>query len=157
MGRRVNKLVKFLSNVAHIFVNFAANRTNLKKWRLGSATCVPNFVENGAQKLELYVILCLVQRRKIRRKFAKFQGLVSQEQLGLLLSNLMCKVLYMKALKYVELVEIGIIVFELFKAEIGYLTGRVDNTLVCMRIFFFAISWLLTHYCVLILHNYTDH
>ena len=54
-----------------------------------------------------------LRRRKIRRKSAKFQGLISQEQLGLLLSNLVCKVLYMKALNYVELVEIGTIMFEL--------------------------------------------
>ena len=87
----------------------------LGKWRLGSAICVPNFIENGAQELELCAILCLVRRRrrKIRRKFAKFHGLVSQERLGLFLSNLVCKVLYMKALKYVELVEIGAVVFEL--------------------------------------------
>ena len=57
---------------------------------------------------------CLVRRRrKIRRKSDKFQGLVSQELLGLFLSNLVCKVLYMKTLKYVDLVEIGAIVFEL--------------------------------------------
>ena len=86
----------------------------LEKWRLGRAICVPNFIENGAQELELCAILCLVRRRrKIQRKFAKFQGLVFQERLGLFLSNLVCKVLYMKALKYVELVEIGAVVFEL--------------------------------------------
>ena len=85
----------------------------LEKWRLGSAICVPNFVENGAQELGLCAILCLVRRRKIRRKFAKFQGLVSQERLRLFLSNLVCKVLYMKALKYVKLIVIGAVVFEL--------------------------------------------
>ena len=58
---------------------------------------------------------CLVQRRrrKIRIKSDKFQGLVSQEPLGLFLSNLVCKVLYMVTLKYVKLVEIDAIVFEL--------------------------------------------
>ena len=57
---------------------------------------------------------CLVQRRrKIRRKSDEFQGLVCQELLGLFLSNLVCKVLYMKTLKYVDLVEIYAIVFEL--------------------------------------------
>ena len=57
---------------------------------------------------------CLVRRRRIRkipRKSDKFQGLVSQELLGLFLSNLVCKVLYMVTLKYVDLVEIGAIVF----------------------------------------------
>ena len=40
------------------------NRTKfLEKWRLGSAICVPYFVENGAQELELCAILCLVRRR----------------------------------------------------------------------------------------------
>ena len=62
----------------------------------------------------VYVRLsCLVRRRKIRIKADKFQGLVSQEPLGLLLSNLVCKVLYMVTLKYVKLVEIDAIVFEL--------------------------------------------
>ena len=57
---------------------------------------------------------CLVQRRrKTQRKSDKFRGLVSQELLGLFLSNLVCKVLYMKTLKYIDLVEIGAIVFEL--------------------------------------------
>ena len=60
-------------------------------------------------------LCCLVRRRrrKIRIKSDKFQGLVYQELLGLFLSNLVCKVLYMVTLKYVELVEIGAIVFEL--------------------------------------------
>ena len=57
---------------------------------------------------------CLVRRRrKIRRKSDEFQGLASQELLGIFLSNLVCKVLYMKTLKYVDLVGIGAIVFEL--------------------------------------------
>ena len=50
---------------------------------------------------------CLVRRRKSD----EFQGLVSQELLGLFLSNLICKVLYMVTLKYVDLVGIGAIVF----------------------------------------------
>ena len=54
-----------------------------------------------------------MQRRKIQRKSNEFQGLVSRELLGLFLSNLVCKVLYIKTLKYVDLVEIGALVFEL--------------------------------------------
>ena len=58
---------------------------------------------------------CLVRRRRRRRKIRiksdKFQGLVSQEPLGLFLSNLVCKVLYMVTLKYVKLIEIDAIVF----------------------------------------------
>ena len=49
----------------------------------------------------------------MRIKSNKFQGLVSQELLRLFLLNLVCKVLYMVTLKYVELVEIGAIGFEL--------------------------------------------
>ena len=52
-------------------------------------------------------------KKKNTKKIQQFQGLVSQEWLGLFLSKLLCKVLYMKAIKYVELVEIGAIVFEL--------------------------------------------
>ena len=87
----------------------------MEKWRPGSATRVPNFVEIDAQERKLCAIFDLVRRRrrKIRRKFAGFHGFISQERLGRFLSNLVCKVLYMVALKYVEMVEIGAIGFEL--------------------------------------------
>ena len=52
------------------------------------------------------------KKKKNTKKIRQVQGLVSQEWLGLFLSNLVCKVLYMKALKYVELVIIGTVVFE---------------------------------------------
>ena len=51
----------------------------------------------------------------------------------------------MKTLKYVDLVEIGTIVFELWWAEIGYLTGHVNNTLL-YAYFLTADTWP----CVLI-------
>ena len=51
---------------------------------------------------------CLVRRRKIQRKSNRISGTA-----GLFLLNLVCKVLYMKTLKYVDLVEIGAKVFEL--------------------------------------------
>ena len=41
----------------------------------------------------------------------------------------------LKYLKYVNLVEIGPIVFELGEGEIGYYTSRINNTLACQRIF----------------------
>ena len=67
-------------------------------------------VHNNIVSVRFY---CLVRRRKSY----EFPGLVSQELprelLGIFLSNLVCKVLYMKTLKYVNLVEIGAIVFEL--------------------------------------------
>ena len=48
----------------------------LEKWRLGSAICVPNFIENGAQELELCAILRLVRRRSVRTRFlfSRFLG-----------------------------------------------------------------------------------
>ena len=46
----------------------------------------------------------------------------------------------MKALTFINLVEICALLFELWEAEIGYLTGRVNNTLVLAR-----LSWPLTH------------
>ena len=52
----------------------------------------------------------LVQRRKIQRKPDKFQEPISRELLKRFLSNLVCEVRYMKALKYVSFVEISPIV-----------------------------------------------
>ena len=46
----------------------------------------------------------------------------------------------MNALKFINLVEIGKILFELREAEIGYLTGRINNTHGLVR-----FSWPLTH------------
>ena len=81
-----------------------------------------------------------IRRRKIRRKSDKFHEIVSQELLWLLTPNLICKVRYMKALTFINLVEICALPFELWEAEIGYLTGRVNDTLVLTH-----LSWLLTH------------
>ena len=69
-------------------------------------------VHNNIVSIRFYCLVCR-RRREIRRKSDEFQGLVSQELLGLFLSNVVCKVLYMKTLKYVDLVGIGAIVFEL--------------------------------------------
>ena len=78
---------------------------------LGCTSSVPNFIEVGAREDYIY---CMVQRRrKIRRQSDKFHELISQELLGLLISNLVCKVWYMKALTFVNLVEIGAILYEL--------------------------------------------
>ena len=60
----------------------------------------------------------LVQRRKIRRKLDKFQEPISQELLGQFLSNLVYILYnYTKTLKYVSLVEIGSIGFELWAVK----------------------------------------
>ena len=64
-------------------------------------------MEIGAQEHRLRTLLLFgAKKKKIRRKSDEFQGLVSQELLGLFLSDLICKVLYMVTLKYVDLVEI---------------------------------------------------
>ena len=80
-------------------------------WSLGSATCAPNFVKIGAQEHSFRTLLLFGAKKK--KNTDEFQGLVSLELLGLFLSNLICKVLYMVTLKYVDLIEIGAIVFEL--------------------------------------------
>ena len=46
--------------------------------------------------MHLFIAWC---KKKNMKKSDEFQGLISQELLGLFLSNLVCKVLYMKALK----------------------------------------------------------
>ena len=51
---------------------------------------------------------------------------------------------YMTPLKYVSLVEIGQIVFDIWEAKIGYLTSCVSNTLA--HVYFLAADTLL---CVL--------
>ena len=53
-------------------------------------------------------------KKKNTKKICQVSGSrISGTAGALFLSNLVCKVLYMKALKYVELVEIGAVVFEL--------------------------------------------
>ena len=41
----------------------------------------------------------------------------------------------MMTLKYVSLVDISTIIFELWEVEIGYLIGYVNNILVCLHVF----------------------
>ena len=52
-------------------------------------------------------------KKKNMKKICQVLGSRISGMAGLFHSNLVCKVLYMKALKYVELVEIGAVVFEL--------------------------------------------
>ena len=62
-----------------------------------------------------FIVWC--KEEENMKKSNDFQELVSQELLRLLLSNLVCEVLYMKTLKFVEFGRIrtyvGAIVFEL--------------------------------------------
>ena len=62
------------------------------------------------------------------------------------LSNLVCKVVYMEGIKYVNLIEIGPVVIEIRGAENGELVVPVNNTLVCHMAFLAAD----TQPCVLI-------
>ena len=64
------------------------------------------------EKVAYVRVYVLVQRRrrKIRRTSGKFQVLVSRKLRGRFLSNLVCVVLYMVGLTYVNLIEIAPIV-----------------------------------------------
>ena len=52
-------------------------------------------------------------KKKNTKKICQVSGSRISGTAGAILSNLVCKVLYMKILKYLELVEIGAVVFEL--------------------------------------------
>ena len=53
------------------------------------------------------------KKKKNMKKIRQVSGTRISGTAGATPLNLICKVLYIKALKYVELVEIGVIVFEL--------------------------------------------
>ena len=84
------------------------------------------------------MLLLFGAKKKNRKKIRRVQGLISQELLRLFLSNLVCKVLYMKTLKYVDLVEIDA---RLHK----YHTG-VPVRISWFRVF--LVPWPLIHYRV---------
>ena len=62
------------------------------------------------------------------------------------LSNLVCRVAYMEGIKYVNLIEIGLVVIEIWGIENSKLPVPVNNTLVCYTAFLAADTWL----CILI-------
>ena len=69
-------------------------------WRCSCGTCIPNFIEIGAQEDSLCTFYCLVQRRtEIQRIFNKFQGFVSKNSWGYFF-QLWYVTLYMKELNY---------------------------------------------------------
>ena len=70
----------------------------------------------------------------------------SHELLGRFLSNLVCRVTYMEGIKYVNLIEIGLVVIEIRGAKNGELAVPVNNTLVRHTAFLAAD----TQPCVLI-------
>ena len=77
----------------------------------------------------------------------QFQDHTSCELLGRFLSNLVCRVVYMEGIKYVNLIEIGPVVIEIRGVENGELVVPVNNTLVHHMAFLAADTRL----CVLIL------
>ena len=52
--------------------------------------------------------------------------------------NLVCKVVYMEDIKYINLIEISSVVIELQGVENSYLAVPVNNTLVCHTSFLAA-------------------
>ena len=50
--------------------------------------------------------------------------------MGRFLSNLVCNVVYMEDIKYVNLIEIGLVVIEIWGVENGKVAVPVNNTLV---------------------------
>ena len=81
---------------------------------LDIATCAPNFVEIGAQEHSFHTLLLFgAKKNKNMNKIQRVSGTHISGIAGLFLSNLVCMVLYMKTLKYIDLVEINAIVFEL--------------------------------------------
>ena len=54
-----------------------------------------------------------MRRRKMLRKLGNFQKHISHKLLILIFSNLICKVVYIEGIKYVNLIEIGSVVVEI--------------------------------------------
>ena len=103
---------------------------------------------NWSMEMVAQSYFCKTVRRKKRwRKWGNFQEHTSCEQLGRFLSNLVCRVVYMAGIKYVNLIEIDWVIIEIWGVEICELAVPVNsNTLVRHTAFFTADTWL----CVLI-------
>ena len=63
---------------------------------------------------------------------------VSHKLLGRFLSNLVCRVVYIEDIKYVNLIEIFPVVIEIQEVENGELAVPINNTLVCRAAFLTA-------------------
>ena len=68
--------------------------------------------------------------------------------IGPIFWNLVCGVVYMVGIKYVNLIEISPVVIEIWEVENGKLAVPVNNTLVHHTAFLAAYTWP----CVLISH-----
>ena len=84
-----------------------------------------------------------------KRKLGNFQEQVSQELLKQFPSILTSEVVYMYNRKYINLVEIGLVILEIWKAEFGNFTVPVNNKHVC-RTSSFVFLVTDTLLCVLI-------
>ena len=60
-----------------------------------------------------FIFLKRCEEEKCGRKLGNFQEQISQELLSRFSSNLVCKVVYMKGIQYVNLVQIGPVVPEI--------------------------------------------
>ena len=65
------------------------------------------------------------------KKIGQFQKHIFQKLICRCPSNLVCKVVYTEAIKYVKLIEISLVVREIRGVENGNLVVPVNNTLVC--------------------------
>ena len=83
---------------------------------LGSASSVNNFMKLINKKVvcvSAYFVWCGAKKKKNKNKIQRFSGTYISETTGAILSNLVCKVVYMVRLKYINLIEIDPIVLEL--------------------------------------------
>ena len=81
------------------------------------------------------------------RKLGNFRNIaISYKLLSRFSSNLVCKLVYVKSIKYINFIEISVVVKEMQGVENGDLVVSVINTLVCLTSFLAADTRL----CVLI-------
>ena len=74
------------------------------------------------------------RRRKMWRKWGNFRNTIS----WITGPDLVCRVAYMEGIRYMNLVEIGPVVIEIWGVENGKLAVPVNNTLMCHMAFLAA-------------------
>ena len=72
------------------------------------------------------------------KKIGQFSERCISQTTKLISLNLVCKVVYMEGIKFVNLIEIGPVVIEIRVVENGDLVVPVNNTLVCCMSFLAA-------------------
>ena len=97
---------------------------------------------------------CKMVRRRMWRKWANFQRHISRELLGQFPSNFACRIACMEDIKYVNMIEIGPVVIEIWGVESSELAFPINNTLVCHTAFLAADTrvCILIH-CMLIVYK----